>query len=1432
MPLAQGQITVTDLSDSYSAVLTNEATVIYTDASGNGGDYSAASTVMSILIGGFDDSATWTVTAAASTGVTGTLTGKTYKVNSMSVNNGYVDLQATKSGQVTLNKRFSISKARQGSTGAAGATGATGPQGATGAKGDTGATGPQGPTGLQGIQGPKGDQGIAGPTGANGQTSYTHIAYATNATGTAGFSVSDSNGKTYIGMYTDFTATDSADPAKYKWTLIKGADGAQGIQGPTGPSGQTPYFHTAYATNSTGTAGFSTTVTTGKTYIGTYTDFTAADSTDPAKYKWVLIQGPTGATGATGPQGIAGPTGPTGATGATGPQGSQGIQGPIGPSGQPTYIWLKYADSPTSGMSDSPTGKTYMGVAYNKSTATESTSYADYNWSLIQGPQGNQGIQGPTGPQGQATYTWIKYADDSAGAGLSDSPTGKKYIGMAHNKTTATESTNAVDYVWSLILGPQGPTGATGATGPQGPTGNTGPQGVQGPVGPNGAATYTWIKYGASSAGAGMSDDPAGKTYIGIAYNKTTPTESTTATDYTWSLIKGDQGIAGPTGPQGATGSTGATGPQGPAGPQLYTWIKYADSPTAGMSDSPTGKLYMGIAYNKTTATKSTAYADYSWSLIKNVDPDTASSIMVNSNFADWPAGASTPTGWSPAGTTPNKVASTNKSNGNAVEFVVAAGGTGYLQQTRYNSVAYSKYLYAEVTFKLDAGMLAGSGLLVRWSATTLKDQIIDFADMIPSPVIGQWYTLSKVFTFEDSPPAGFNGYQAYPMAGWTGFGKTVAAKTIEFDSVIVRPATAGEVYSSQTGSVVDSWKSKAANSKNEVRINGGLIEANTIVAQQIAVGDFTNLSQVNENNNPDGQTVVTLNGKKYFSTGPAASAKLMMATALSKEFRKDDQYYVTVNGYKDSGVATVKFYVRYQYTDGTWANAGSLMQNYTATDTKIEGVVTITTDADPLKTIKRVEFFSEKDGGTTGNYYTRDIDIRKMGTGKLIVDGSITAQQLNVTTLSAISAKLGNVSIGAGGSLTADDYSGSDGIAGTMKVNSLGMIFNATRAGADPELYKTQTFKTSYDMKKVYFLDEQKNTYDAAFDKRIETTLQAGLVEMKINTEEGVKRLSLGMTESGGSILAANFGLDLDADVNFMNHSLFGVNHIQINDPGASEGIEWMGGNGWRIVETTDAMGNAAGNLQITQGNTTGSRRFTLNTDGELILRNPGGTERGRLNGQMWDVGSDPAYVNLYIRPEGELRVTAPNSTSTLRNIRAANFYSDGNTVLMADGGYVVIRTTKADSAVYLQSDYETRSVAVNTTSTYKPVRASSFPTGSSINYKQNLEKIEETEVDPLRLILDTQVWKYHLNSNVDSGVYDKPKVGLISEMVNPIIRDEDGVDPYTIASVAWGGIQQLNDMVEAQAAEIETLKEMHQIQQDEIEELKMMVQALLPAI
>ncbi|MBO4115018.1 phage tail protein [Streptococcus suis] len=166
-----------------------------------------------------------------------------------------------------------------------GETGAKGDRGATGPQGPQGPAGPKGEPGLQGLQGPKGDQGIPGPKGTDGRTQYTHIAYADNATG-GGFSQTDQS-KTYIGMYQDFTVTDSTNPASYRWTKWKGDKGdtgAQGIPGPKGADGRTPYVHFAYSDNADGTG--LTTSDNGQRYIGHYSDYTQADSTDKTKYRW------------------------------------------------------------------------------------------------------------------------------------------------------------------------------------------------------------------------------------------------------------------------------------------------------------------------------------------------------------------------------------------------------------------------------------------------------------------------------------------------------------------------------------------------------------------------------------------------------------------------------------------------------------------------------------------------------------------------------------------------------------------------------------------------------------------------------------------------------------------------------------------------------------------------------------------------------------------------------------------------------------------------------------------------------------------------------------------------------------------------------------------------------------------------------------------
>ena len=69
---------------------------------------------------------------------------------------------------------------------------------------------------------------------------------------------------------------------------------------------------------------------------------------------------------------------------------------------------------------------------------------------------------GQPGQPGQTYYTWIKYADDDKGSNMSDSPQGKKYIGIAYNKSSSSAGTDPSEYAWSLIKGDKGEDGKDG----------------------------------------------------------------------------------------------------------------------------------------------------------------------------------------------------------------------------------------------------------------------------------------------------------------------------------------------------------------------------------------------------------------------------------------------------------------------------------------------------------------------------------------------------------------------------------------------------------------------------------------------------------------------------------------------------------------------------------------------------------------------------------------------------------------------------------------------------------------------------------------------------------------------------------------------------------------------------------------------------------
>lgn len=262
--------------------------------------------------------------------------------------------------------------------------------------------------------------------GRDGVSNYIHRKYSDSSNGA---NMSDNSNLKYIGIYTGTSPTPPTTASSYLWSKIKGEDGANGVPGAKGADGRTPYFHTAYANSPTGERDFSTTNSSDKLYIGTYSDFEIADSTDYRKYKWVKIKGEDGRNGVS------------------------------------SYIYRKYSDNANgSPMSDNSNLK-YIGI-YTGTSATAPTTPSAYTWSKIKGEDGQQGVPGARGSDGRTSYLHTAYANSSTGERdfSTTNSTGKEYIGT-YTDFEINDSNDYRRYKWVKIKGENGANGRNGTDG-------------------------------------------------------------------------------------------------------------------------------------------------------------------------------------------------------------------------------------------------------------------------------------------------------------------------------------------------------------------------------------------------------------------------------------------------------------------------------------------------------------------------------------------------------------------------------------------------------------------------------------------------------------------------------------------------------------------------------------------------------------------------------------------------------------------------------------------------------------------------------------------------------------------------------------------------------------------------------------------------------
>lgn len=206
-------------------------------------------------------------------------------------------------------------------------------------------------------------------------------------------------------------------------------------------------------------------------YIGQYTDFTQADSTNPSDYTWSLIRGNDGKPGLDGKDGIAGKDG-------------VGIKTTV-----ITYtISTNGTTAPATGWTSSVPSLVKGQYLWTKTvwTYTDNSFKTGYSVTYISkdGNNGNDGIAGKDGT-GIKTTT-ITYAGSTSGTTAPTSGWTSTIPTVAAGsylwtKTVWAYTDNTSETGYSVAK-----MGNDGATGPQGPQGNTGPQGPTGPAGSDG----------------------------------------------------------------------------------------------------------------------------------------------------------------------------------------------------------------------------------------------------------------------------------------------------------------------------------------------------------------------------------------------------------------------------------------------------------------------------------------------------------------------------------------------------------------------------------------------------------------------------------------------------------------------------------------------------------------------------------------------------------------------------------------------------------------------------------------------------------------------------------------------------------------------------------------------------------------------------------
>ena len=446
----------------------------------------------------------------------------------------------------------------------------------------------------------------------------------------------------YVGMTYDMVASeinqpttltisawvDNKEVASEEVTFVNVSDGKQGpkgdqgIPGPKGADGRTQYTHIAYANSADGSKDFSTS-DSNREYIGIYVDFNANDSTNPSDYSWTLVKGADGTQGVPGKPGADGKTPYFHTAWAYSADGTDGFTTVypnlnllVNSSAKTKAGFFKkfdkvengYGEVTLKGTNSYPTIDLQDGFSIKPreykpgDTYTISMDVMFTSWNVPAGTSVVAFWLGQRYTSGGGIKSWKRIC----AIDLPKDPSKKlnQWIRITETSTIPPYENDSIGTGASLQAGISGPSEASFTLR------------IRKPKLEQGSVATPWMP---SASEVTTADYPS---FIG-QYTNYTQVDSPNPQDYTWSLIRGNDGKQGPKGDrgqQGPKGDQGIPGPKGADGKTQYIHIAYADTVSgSGFSQTDTNKAYIGM-YQDFNAYDSQNPQDYRWSKWKGSD--------------------------------------------------------------------------------------------------------------------------------------------------------------------------------------------------------------------------------------------------------------------------------------------------------------------------------------------------------------------------------------------------------------------------------------------------------------------------------------------------------------------------------------------------------------------------------------------------------------------------------------------------------------------------------------------------------------------------------------------------------------------------------------------------------------------------------------------